>query len=330
MTLAVVPDDYDSFYTASPHLERLRARGEVRVYTTPPTGDDELIGRLGPARIVIPIRERTPLTAARLAALPELRLISMTGTGVASLDVAAATARGVLITNTPATSVSAVAELTFGLAIALLRNIPSIDGWIRHGRWPQHLGRELHGRTLGIVGLGVIGRSVARIGQAFGMRVLAWSRSLTAEAARRLDVIPRSLPELMRGADIVSLHVRASAETRGLISRELIAAMKPGALLINTARASVVDEDALYAALSEGRLGGAGLDVFGEEPLPPGHRWGKLDNVVLTSHRGFTTHETLERFMGVAVDNAIAWLDGTPQHVVNRELLPPRGPGPGP
>ncbi len=321
MDVFVVPDDFDRFYTASSHLERLRQRGEVRVYAEPPKDEAELLSRLRPARVVIPIRERTPLGAARLTALPELKMISMTGTGVASLDVPAAAARGIVISNTPATSVPAVAELTFGLAIAVLRNIPAIDGWIRHGQWPQHLGRELNGKTLGVVGLGEIGRRVAGIGRAFGMRVVAWSRSLTAENARIAGVVALPLAELMKEADVVSVHVRAAAETKGLISRDLIAGMKPTAVLINTARAVIVDEDALYEALAARRIGGAGLDVFGQEPLPPDHRWATLDNVVLTSHRGWTTRETLDRFMGAAVDNAVAWLDGKPQNVVNAETL---------
>jgi phosphoglycerate dehydrogenase-like enzyme len=318
----IIPDDYDRAYVASPHLERLRARGDVRLYTEPPRDEEELLARLRPARVLIPVRERTPLTEARLAGLPELRLISMTGTGVASLDVKAATARGVLITNTPGTSVPAVAELTFGLAIALLRRIPAIDGWMRHGQWPQHLGRELWGKTLGIVGLGAIGRRVAEIGGAFGMRVTAWSRSLTPATVPE-GVTALALPELMAASDVVTIQVRSSGDTRGLITRELIALMKLDAILINTARAAIVDEDALQEALSQGRIGGAGLDVFGQEPLPADHRWAKLDNVVLTSHRGWTTHETLDRFMAEAVDNALAFLDGAPRNVVNPEVLRP-------
>ncbi|HET7874753.1 MAG TPA: D-2-hydroxyacid dehydrogenase family protein [Methylomirabilota bacterium] len=320
---AVVPDDFDRAYVASPHLERLRTRAEVRVYTDPPRDEAELLERLRPAGIIIPIRERTPLTADRLARLPALALISMTGTGVASLDVKAATERGVLITNTPGTSVPAVAELTLGLVIALYRSLPAVDGWIRHGQWPQHVGRELCGKTLGVVGVGEIGRRVAQIGRAFGMDVVAWSRSLTAERAQAAGARALLLPELMATADVVTVHVRLAPATRGLISRELIALMKPDSVLINTARAAVVDEDALWEALSARRIGGAGLDVFGEEPLPAGHRWAGLDNVVLTSHRGWVTAETLDRFMGQAVDNALAWLDGRPLNVVNPEARRP-------
>lgn len=320
--LAVVPDDHDRAYVASPHLDRLRGRGEVRVYTEAPRDEAELRERLAPAEILIPIRERTPVTAARLAAMPALRLISMTGTGVASLDVRAATARGILVTNTPGESVPAVAELTFGLALALLRRIPEVDGWVRHGEWPQLLGRELHGKTLGVVGFGAIGRRVAEIGRAFGMRVLAWSRSLTDAAAREAGVTVLPLAELMAAAEVVSIHLRSTPETRGFVSAELIGRMRPDAVLVNTARAALVDEDALYAALAAGRIAGAALDVFGEEPLPREHRWGKLPSVVLTSHRGWTTYETLDRFMAGAVDNALAFLDGRPRNVVNPEALP--------
>jgi D-3-phosphoglycerate dehydrogenase len=320
--IAVVPDDYDGAYAASPHLDHLRRRGEVRVHTERPRDDAELHGRLAPATILIPIRERTPITAARLAAMPALRLISMTGTGVASVDVKAATARGVLVTNTPAMSVPAVAELAFGLAIALLRRIPAVDAGIRHGQWPQAIGRELSGKRLGVVGFGEIGRRVAAIGQAFGMDVVAWSRSLTEVAARDAGFRALPLADLMATADVVSIHMRLTPESRGLVSGDLIARMKPQAVLVNTARAAVVDEEALYAALAAGRIAGAGLDVFGEEPLPPGHRWAKLDNVVLTSHRGWTTHETLDRFMAGAVDNALAFLDGAPRNAVNPEVLP--------
>jgi phosphoglycerate dehydrogenase-like enzyme len=317
----VVPDDYDGVYVASPHLERLRPRGEVRVHSEPPADEAALIARLAPATVLIPIRERTPITAARLAAMPALRLIAMTGTGVASLDVAAATARGILVTNTPAQSVPAVAELTFGLALAVLRHLPMVDSGLRGGRWPRPIGRELAGKTLGIVGLGAIGQRVAELGRAFGMHVTAWSRRLTPVRARAVGVTPLSLPELMATADVVSIHVRLSEETRGLLSRELIGRMKPEAVLVNTARGAIVDEDALHAALAAGRIAGAGLDVFGEEPLPRGHRWAGLDHVVLTSHRGGMTHETLDRFMAGAVDNTLAFLDGAPRNVVNPDVL---------
>jgi phosphoglycerate dehydrogenase-like enzyme len=317
----VIPDDYDQAYLGSPHVERLLPHGKVQVYTDPPRDESELIERLRPAEVVIPIRERTPFTAERLLKLPTLRLISMTGTGVASIDLKTATARRVVVTNTPGTSVPAVVELTFGLMIALCRRLPAIDRGIREGGWPQHVGSELSGKTLGIIGLGAIGSRVAEVAQAFGMEVCAWSPRLTADRARHHGVTPLPLPDLMARADFVSVHVRSLPATKGLVSRELIGLMKPGAVFVNTARAAIVDEDALWEALSAGRLAGAGLDVFGQEPLPANHRWAGLPNVVLTSHRGWVTRETLDRFMGAAVDNTLAFLAGRPVNVVNPDAL---------
>lgn len=317
----VVPDDYDKAYLGSPHLERLAPHGRVQVYTDPPLDEDELLDRLRPAEVVIPIRERTPLTTGRLLQLPRLRLISMTGTGVASIDVKAATARRVVVTNTPGTSVPAVVELTFGLMIALCRRLPAIDREIHQGQWPPHVGSELSGKTLGIIGLGAIGSKVAEVARAFGMEVVAWSPRLTAERARQHGATPLPLRELMARSDFVSVHIRSLPATQGLVTRELVGLMKPGAFFVNTARAAVVDEDALWEALSAARLAGAGLDVFGEEPLSANHRWAALPNVVLTSHRGWVTAETLDRFMAAAVENVLQFLAGRPVNVVNPEAL---------
>jgi len=317
----VIPDDYDQAYLGSPHVERLIPHGKVQVYTDPPRDEGELVERLRPAEVVIPIRERTPFTAERLLKLPSLRLISMTGTGVASIDLKTATVRRVVVTNTPGTSVPAVVELTFGLMIGLCRRLPAIDREIREGGWPRHVGSELSGKSLGIIGLGAIGSRVAEVAQAFGMEVCAWSPRLTADRARRHGVTPLPLAVLMARADFVSVHVRSLPATKGLVTRELIGLMKPGACFINTARAAIVDEDALWEALSAGRLAGAGLDVFGQEPLPENHRWAGLPNVVLTSHRGWVTRETLDRFMAGAVENALAFLAGRPTNIVNPEAL---------
>ena len=317
----VIPDDYDQAYLGSPHVERLIPHGKVQVYTDPPRDEGELVERLRPAEVVIPIRERTPFTAERLLKLPSLRLISMTGTGVASIDLKTATVRRVVVTNTPGTSVPAVVELTFGLMIGLCRRLPAIDREIREGGWPRHVGSELSGKSLGIIGLGAIGSRVAEVAQAFGMEVCAWSPRLTADRARRHGVTPLPLAVLMARADFVLVHVRSLPATKGLVTRELIGLMKPGACFINTARAAIVDEDALWEALTAGRLAGAGLDVFGQEPLPQSHRWAGLPNVVLTSHRGWVTRETLDRFMAGAVENALAFLAGRPTNIVNPEAL---------
>lgn len=315
----VVPDDYDKAYVESPHLGRLAPQGKVQVYTDPPRDESQLIERLRPAEVVIPIRERTPFTADRLLKLPNLRLISMTGTGVASIDVKTATARRILVTNTPGASGAAVVELTFGLMLALCRRLPAIDREIRQGGWPQDVGRELSGKTLGIIGLGEIGSRVALVARAFGMEVFAWSPRLTAERASRHGAMLLPLADLMARADFVTVHVRSA--TKGVVSRDLIGLMKPSAFFINTARAAILDEDALWEALSAGRLAGAGLDVFGQEPLPANHRWAALPHVILTSHRGWVTRETLDRFMGAAVDNTLAFLAGRPVNVVNPDAL---------
>ncbi len=317
----VIPDDYDKAYLGSPHVGRLSPHGRLQIYTDPPRDEGELLERLRPAEVVIPIRERTPFTAERLVKLPHLRLISMTGTGVASIDLKTATARRIVVTHTPGTSVPAVVEVTFGLMIALCRRLPAIDGEIRQGQWPQHVGTELHGKALGIIGLGAIGSRVAEVARAFGMEVLAWSPRLNTDRARQHGVTPLPLPDLMARADFVSVHVRSLPSTKGLVSRDLIGGMKPSAYFINTARAAIVDEDALWEALRGGRIAGAGLDVFSEEPLPPNHRWTGLPNVVLTSHRGWVTRETLDRFMSAAVDNALAFVAGRPVNVVNPEAL---------
>lgn len=317
----VIPDDHDKAYLGTPHLERLVPHGKVQVYTDLPRDEGELLERLRPAEVVIPIRERTQFTAERLLKLPRLRLISMTGTGVASIDVKTATARRIAVTNTPGTSVPAVVELTFGLMIALCRRLPAIDREIRQGQWPQHVGSELSGKILGIIGLGAIGSRVADLARGFGMEVFAWSPRLTAERARQHGATPLPLADLMSRSDFVSVHVRLLPATKGLVSRDLIVLMKPGAFFINTARAAIVDEDALWEAVTAGRIAGAGLDVFGQEPLPAGHRWAGVGSVVLTSHRGWVTRETLDRFMGAAVDNTLAFLAGRPVNVVNPGAL---------
>src|SRR3990172_5168 len=230
----VIPDDYDQAYLGSPHVERLIPHGKVQVYTDPPRDEGELVERLRPAEVVIPIRERTPFTP-----------------------------------NPPGPAVPAVVELPFGLMIGLCRRLPAIDREIREGGWPRHVGSELSGKSLGIIGLGAIGSRVAEVAQAFWMEVCAWSPRLTADRARRPGVTPPPPAVLMARADFVSVHVRSLPATKGLVTRELIGLMKPGACFINTARAAIVDEDALWEALSAGRLAGAGLDVFSHYPLPP-------------------------------------------------------------
>ena len=201
-------------------------------------------------------------------------------------------------------------ELAIGLMIAVMRQIPIVDREVKNGRWPTPMTPVLHGKTLGIVGLGKIGRHVAKIAAAFEMKVLAWGRRLSSDAAAQAGTEYRELDDLMRSSDVVSIHATLSEETRGLIDAKRLALMKKTSVLINTARGPIVDELSLCAALSSGQIAGAGLDVFDKEPLPPGHPLTKISNVVLTSHLGWPTDEMYSQFANAAADILLAYADG--------------------
>lgn len=313
----VIPDDFPPVYQDHPEVARLRQRGEVAVYNTKAASEAELIDRLRGAAVAINVRAYSVFNEALLAALPELRLVSILGTGTDNFDLPACSRHGVVVTNTPGASTTSVAELTIALLLAAARHVALTDRKVREGVWFHQHGIELRGKTLGIVGLGLIGQEVARIGQAFGMNVIAWSFHDDPKRAAALGVEMTSLDDLLRRADIVSIHVRNSAEARGLIGRREIGLMKSSALLINTARAAIVDQDALLEALREKRIAGAGLDVFLQEPLPADNPWTALDNVVLTPHVGWVTNEASERLTIAPVDNVFNYLDGKPTNVVN-------------
>ncbi|MBI2369251.1 MAG: D-2-hydroxyacid dehydrogenase family protein [Deltaproteobacteria bacterium] len=317
----VIPDDFDRSYQGNPDVERLRRVGEVGIYTTRPEGRAAMLDRLRGADIIVGIRERTLLDAEALGELLQLQMVSVTGTGVPHIDLNAATKQGIVVTNTPGESAPSVAELTFGLMIGLSRQLPAIDREIRQGGWPEWVGHDLYEKRLGVVGLGEIGEKVARLGQAFGMDVVAWGPTLTDERARRHGVAFVTKSTLFATSDYVTVHLRLAEETRRLITARELALMKPSAYFINTARAAVVDNAALLGALREGRIAGAALDVHEQEPLPADSPWRQLDNVVLVSHRGWLTHETLGRFMRSAVDNVLNFLHGKPTNVVNEEVL---------
>ena len=306
-----IPDDYDDVYGAAPPVARLRERAEVAIWTTPHATLDELVERIDGAEVVVANRERLPLRAELFDRLPALRLVAQTGMGGGHLDLAAATERGVLVAGAGGTSAS-TAELTIGLMIAALRRIPFGDAEIRAGRWPRWVGREVSGKRLGIVGLGRIGGQVARVGQALGMSVSAWGPTLTPERALAAGVEYRPLDELLAEADVVSVHLRLSPQSRGLLDADKLALMKPSALLVNTARGAIVDEEALARMLREGRLWGAALDVFQQEPLPPDHPLVGLPNVVLTPHVGWVAEGTYGEFIEGVVENILAYLDGRP------------------
>ena len=322
----VVPDDYNDVYGAAPAVAALRERAEVRVYTTPWGSLDELVERLRDAEIVVANRERIPLRAELFDRLPRLELVAQTGGGGGHLDLGAATERGILVAGT-AGSAQSTAELTVGLMLAAMRRIPYGDAEARAGRWSQFVGRELGGKRLGVIGLGRIGGQVARVCQALGMSVGAWGPTLTPERALAAGAEYRPLEELLGEADVVTVHLRLSPTSRGLLDRAKLALMKPSALFVNTARAAIVDEAALVEMLRDGRLWGAALDVFSVEPLPPDHPLLGLPNVVLTPHVGWVSEGSYALFLEGVVENILAYLDGRPvPRPLNREALEHRQP----
>jgi phosphoglycerate dehydrogenase-like enzyme len=313
----VILDDYQNAALEMADWSPLGDRVEVVVLNDHIADRAALIGALEGAAIVVAMRERTVFDRALIERLPDLRLLVTTGMKNASIDVAAAADAGITVCGTGG-SAGATAELTWGLILALLRHIPRESAAMAAGgRWQSTLGRELAGRVLGVVGFGRLGGRVARVGLAFGMEVRAFSRSLTPEAAAGAGVGHCArLDDLLSTCDIVSVHVTLTDQSRGLIGARELGLMKPRAVLVNTSRGPIVEEAALAAALSEGRLAGAAVDVYDTEPLPAGHPFLALDNILTTPHIGYVTEETYRVFFGEAVEDIAAWLDGTPVRVI--------------
>jgi phosphoglycerate dehydrogenase-like enzyme len=305
MRVAVL-DDIHHAYEGTPGIQRLRARAEVRIFTEAFGAPSALAG----FDAVVANRERTRFTRDLLQQLPDLRIIAQTGNHVYHVDLGAAEAQGVIVAKATGGGCTSAAELAIGLMLAVMRQIPSVDRAVKSGQWPTPMTRVLRGKTLGIVGLGYVGRHVARIATAFGMDVLAWGPRLTAEAAAGAGAASCDLDALLARADVVSIHATLAPESRGLIDARRIALMKRTAYLVNTARGPIVDEAALCDALAENRIAGAGLDVFDQEPLPQDHRLRNLGNVVLTSHLGWPTDEMYAKFAEAAADVLLAYLDG--------------------
>jgi D-3-phosphoglycerate dehydrogenase len=305
-----VPDDAPPVLRSSKAWADLAARAEVVYHDTLPESEERLIERIRDAEIVLNIRSSQKFTERVFAECPRLRMVSVWGTGTDHVDLAAAARRGVTVTNTPGVSAISIAEHTLALLFAVARRIPQIDRATRTGGWPRGRSVELHGKICGIVGLGAIGRQFARLAAGIGMRVIAW----TMHPREGDPIVP--LDELYRTSDVVSLHLRLSPETEGLVGAPQFALMKPEAILINTARGAIVNESALVDALKSGRIAGAGLDVFTTEPLPAAHPLTALDNVVLTPHCAGITPEALEAGLRMSVENILAFADGRAEHVV--------------
>ena len=314
--LIVVPDDNPPVLAGTPALDRLRTIGEVRLYDSDATDPKILAERLREADVALNIRGRTFFTAEVLGVCPRLKLISIWGTGTDNVDLPAAAARGITVTNTPGANAVAVAEHAVALMLAVAKQLVPADRAMRQGGWPRNLVPQLRGKRLGLVGTGLIGREVAAMAKGLGMEVVAWTFHPSARLADSLGLRYVELDELLRTSDIVSLHLRATPETRHFLNRARLAMLKPGAILVNTARGALIDEAALVECLQEKKIACAGLDVFEAEPLPTGHPLLGLPNVLLTPHAAGMTPEVIQNGLAMAVANIENFQKGSPTHVV--------------
>lgn len=315
MRVAVL-DDYCGFAEQAVDWSPVSGEAEVTFFRDRCRDEDAVVDRLAGFDAVVLMRERTPMPARVLRRLPRLRLIVTTGTTNPSLDAAYAGTQGIVVCATFGKD-SGPAELTWALILALARRIPAEDRAVRAGGWGAGMGLRLSGMTLSLLGLGRIGQAVARIGAAFGMEPIAWTPSLTPQRAAAAGVAAVAREELFRRADVLSVHVRLTERTAGTVGATELSWMKPTALLVNTARGPLLDEAALVRALREGRLRGAGLDVYQQEPLPADHPLRALSNTVLTAHAGHVTEQRHHESYTTAVRRIRSFLDGAPEGVIS-------------
>jgi phosphoglycerate dehydrogenase-like enzyme len=307
MKIAVL-DDYQNVALKLADWSALAKRAEITVFNDHVSDPSAVVERLRPFDVVCVMRERTPLSREIIQQLPQLKLIASTGPRNAAIDETAARERGIAVSGTRYWSTPTI-EMTWALILAAMRNIPRENAAVRAGGWQTSIGRDLDGKTLGVLGLGNIGREVARIGLAFGMKIVAWSQNMTPEIASAAGAEHVSKEELFKQADIVTIHLILSRRTRGLIGAAELAMMKPTAWLINTSRGPIIDEAALTSALQSRAIAGAAIDVFDLEPLPPQHPFRTLDNVLATPHIGYVTENLYRAFYEDVVANIAAWLD---------------------
>ena len=304
----IVLDDYEGELANAPAMRRLQQLADVQVLDRPIRADGYQL--LKDAQVLLALRERTKLDTQFFAACPNLELVLQTGGHAYHIDQAAATQRGIVIALGRRVSKPTVVipELVFSLMLGLVRQIYPLTTEMHNGGWPESIGGSLAGRTLGVLGYGRLGHPVARLAQAFGMKVVAWDRTGTSPGSDSFGVERLPLDDLLAISDVVSIHLRLSDESRGLLNREKLGKMKPGAILINTSRGAIVDEAALVEAVREKRLAGAGLDVFSTEPLPPASELRTLPNVLLTPHVGWKVRDVLHEFVEIAAGQLEAWL----------------------
>ena len=327
MRVAIL-DDYQQVSLASTDWSAVRSLAQIDVFAQHIARTEALVNALEPYDVVVAMRERTYFDDARLSQLPRLRLLVTTGMSNASIDLAAASARGVTVCGTGGIG-SSTAELTWGLILALVRHIPEEDRRMKQagraggaalgvgGGWQQTVGTGLDGKRLGVVGLGRQGQRVASIGRAFGMKVAAWSQNLDPADAKKVHAKAVGKEELFSSCDVVTVHYKLSERSTGLVGAAELALMKPSAYLINTSRGPVVDSAALLSALRSGSIAGAALDVYDVEPLPLWDPLRAAPNMVLTPHLGYVTEETYQVFYGDAAEDIVAFAKGSPVRVLS-------------
>ena len=312
----VVPGDNPPQIQGSPHLKRLDPYADVVLYADRCPSAEEKLKRAGDADIIINSRGMVTWHAEILHQLPKLRLISTCSIGTDMIDLEAAKELGIIVSNQPGRTAPVVAEQAFGLMLAIAKRAAFFTESMRAGRWPRVDHIYLHGKTLGIIGTGNIGAEMARLGGAIGMNVIAWTYHPSPERAEKLGVKFVGLDELLRTADVVSIHAKLTDDSRSLIGKPQFDLMKPDTLLVNVARGPIVDTNALVDALNSGHLGGAAIDVFDQEPIPADHPLLGCEQVVLTPHCADMTPEGVDLLNEGAVDNVIAFLQGQPRNVV--------------
>ncbi len=325
MTKIVVLDDYQQVAEQYGPWNTLGADTKI-IYLHEHISDREaLISAVADAEIIVAMRERTPFDADMLRDLPNLRLLVTTGMKNASIDIEAATALGITVCGTGSSRVAA-AEMTWALVLASARHIPRESAALAEGKWQTTVGTQLHGKTLGIIGLGRIGTQIAHYAQAFGMTVLAWSPHLDPAVADQVGARAVTKAELLSSSDIVTIHLKLGARSRGIIGTNELAAMRRGAILINTARGPIVNEQALAVALHAGVIAGAAVDVFSAEPLPADHPLRSAPNIILTPHLGYVTDGSYRSYFEDAVEDIHEYLAGSPVRVLSHApVIAPAG-----
>jgi phosphoglycerate dehydrogenase-like enzyme len=307
MIRIAILDDYQNVSLEMADWSPLAGRAAITVFNDHLSNFNDIVERLLPFDVICVMRERTPLPRSVLERLPRLKLIASTGPRNAAIDVEAAAERGIVVAHTRYDARSTI-EMTWALILASVRQVALENAHVRAGGWQLTVGDSLHGKTLGVLGLGNIGSEVARIGLAFGMEVIAWSENLTADKAQSYGARLVSKEELFRSTDILTIHLALSQRTKGLVGAAELQAMKPSARLINTSRGPIVAEPALIEVLRERRIAGAALDVFDIEPLPADHPFRSLDNVLSTPHIGYVARDLYRTFYGDTVQNIMRWL----------------------